>query len=183
MNQSKISVRYAKALFELALEKNKLDEIYKDITLLSQVLKENATFGLYLKSPVVKPSQKLQSVRAAFQGNINEMSLNFISLLIQNKRENHLEDIVRRFFDVYREFKGIKSATVTTAVTLDNSLKKRFQDLLSSAYKSGIELQEHIEPSIIGGFILKVEDQQYDASVATGLKKMKTALLSENVNK
>jgi len=53
--------------------------------------------------------------------------------------------------------------------------------LLSSIYKTGIELQVNSNPSIIGGFVLKVEDQQYDASVATGLKRMKTALLTENL--
>ena len=181
MNQSKISVRYAKALFELALEKNKLDVVYSDITLVSQSLKDFVQFGLYLKSPVVKPSQKLALIKQAFTGNINDISLSFLGLLVQNKRENHLEDIIRRFFDVFREYKGIKSAVITTAAPLNDQMKEKFFALLSSIYKTGIELQVNSNPSIIGGFVLKVGDQQYDASVATGLKRMKTTLLTENL--
>jgi len=181
MNQSKIAVRYAKALFELALEKDKLDAVRKDILFISQVLKDFPQYGLYLRSPVVRPSQKLASTREVFSGNITDISLNFISLLIENKREAQLEDIIRRFFDVYREYKGIKSVTIITAVPLNSSLKDKFLTILSSIYKKGIELQEHHDPSIIGGFVLRVEDQQYDACVASGLKKMKTVLLTESM--
>jgi F-type H+-transporting ATPase subunit delta len=181
MNQSKISVRYAKAFFELALEKNKLDAVYADAVLVSQALKDFSQFSLYLKSPVVKPSQKLALIREAFTGNISEISLSFLGLLVQNKRESYLEDIIRRFFDVFREYKGIKSALITTAIPLNDLVKEKFHALLSSIYKTGIELEAAQNASIIGGFVLKVGDQQYDASVATGLKRMKTALLTENL--
>jgi len=181
MNQSKISVRYAKALFQLALEKKKLDAVHADVLLISQALKDFGQFNLYLKSPVVKPSQKLALIREAFTGNINEISLNFLGLLVQNKRESHLEDIIRRFFDVFREYKGIKSALITTAVPINDQVKEKFHGLLTSIYKTGIELQVAQDDSIIGGFVLKVGDQQYDASVATGLKRMKTALLTDSL--
>ncbi len=181
MNQSKIAVRYAKALFQLALEKNKLDLVNNDVVMINQALKDFGQFGLYLKSPVVKPSQKLALIREAFTGNIQDISLSFLGLLVQNKRENHLEDIIRRFFDVFRDYKGIKAALITTAVPLNDHVKKKFHALLSSIYKTSIELQAAQDASIIGGFVLKVGDQQYDASVATGLKRIKTALLTERL--
>jgi F-type H+-transporting ATPase subunit delta len=181
MNQSKIAVRYVKALYLLALEKDKLDRIHADIVLINQVLKDYIQLNQYLISPVVRPSRKLALIREVFSGSIDSVTLNFLSLLIRNKRENHLEDIIRRFFDVYREHKGIKAATIITAVTLDDKTREKFLTLLSSIYKTSIELQTKQEPGIIGGFVLKVEDQQYDASVATGLKKMKTALLQDNL--
>ena len=181
MNLSKISVRYAKALFDLALEKNKLDAVNNDIILINQALKDFGQFGLYLKSPVVKPSQKQTLIKKAFVGNVSDISLGFLGLLIQNKREAHLEDIIRRFFDVYRKHKGIKSAIITTAVPLSDQVKEKFHGLLTSIYKTGIELEAAQNASIVGGFVLKVGDQQYDASIATGLKRMKTALLTENL--
>lgn len=181
MNQSKIAVRYAKALFQLALEKNTLDAVYNDVVMVNQALKDFGQFGLYLKSPVVKPSQKLTLIKEAFTGHISEISLSFLGLLVHNKRENHLEDIIRRFFDVFRDYKGIKSAVITTAVPLNDQMKEKFHALLSSIYKTGIELEATENASIVGGFVLKVGDQQYDASVATGLKRMKTALLTENL--
>lgn len=181
MNLSKISVRYAKALFDLALEKNKLEAVYADVLLVHQALKDHGQLSLYLKSPVVKPSQKQTLINQAFKDSINDISLNFLGLLIQNKREGHLEDIIRRFFDVYRKHKGIKSAIIATAVPLSDDVKSKFHALLSSIYKTGIELEAIQNTSILGGFVLTVGDQQYDASVSTGLKRMKTALLTENL--
>lgn len=181
MNQSKIAVRYAKALFELALEKNQLDAVFSDVKTVDQALKDFSQFGLYMKSPVVKPSQKLALVKKAFEGNITDITLGFLSLIIENKRENELENVIRRFFDVFREYKGIKSATVITAGPLTNQMKEKFHALLSSIYKTGIDLEVKQDPALVGGFVLKVGDQQYDASVATGLKRIKTSLLTENL--
>lgn len=181
MNQSKISVRYAKALFQLALEKNQLEEVRKDILLVSQSLKEYEQFRLFLKSPVVKPSQKHNLMTDLFKNSVTEISLNFLGLLVQNKRENHLEDISRQFLDVYSKYKGIKSALITTAVPLDESIRQNLYQQLSSVYKAEIDLVTHQDASILGGFILKIGDQQYDASIANGLRRMKTALLNESV--
>lgn len=181
MNQSKISVRYAKALFQLALEKNKLEDIRKDVVLISQSLKEYDQFRLYLKSPVVKPSQKFTLMKDIFKSSISELSLNFLGLLVQNKREIHLEDISRQFLAVYGKHKGIKAAVITTAVPLDEAIRSKLHQLLSSTYKAEIDLVVHQDPTILGGFVLKIGDQQYDASVASGLKRMKTALLNESV--
>jgi ATP synthase, F1 delta subunit len=181
MNLSKISVRYAKALFSLALEKNKLEDVYADVLVVNQALKDYVQFSQYLKSPVVKPSQKQTLINQTFKDSICDISLNFLGLLVQNKREGHLEDIIRRFFDVYRQHKGIKTALITTAVPLSDDVKTKLHTLLSSMYKTGIEMEAIQNAAIIGGFVLKIGDKQYDASVATGLKRMKTALLTENL--
>ena len=85
---------------------------------------------------------------------------------------------MRRFIDVYRDHKGIKSADVVTAMPLEEEVKQKLQILLSSVYKTNIELHVREDSSIIGGFVLKVADQQYDASIASSLKRMKTALIS-----
>ncbi len=101
-----------------------------------------------------------------------------MGLLIRNKREDRLEAIIRRFIDVYRDHKGIKSASITTAVIIDDHIKQKLLAMLSSVYKTDVELQAREDSSIIGGFVLKIEDQQYDASIVSGLKRMKTKLLS-----
>ena len=178
MNESKIAVRYAKALFLLALEKNLLEDIKTDISLINQTILDSDRFELYLKSPVVKSAQKFKLISEVFGGKINELSLNFLGILVQNKREEHLVHIARRFNDVYRNYKGIKSAVITTAIPLNEEIKKKLSSLLALAYKADIELQLQEDASIIGGYILQVGDQQYDASVLAGLNKMKSTLLS-----
>ncbi len=181
MNQSKISVRYARALFQLALEKNILEDVRNDVVLVYQSLKDYEQFRLYLKSPVVKPSQKFNLMQEIFKSSVNEISLNFLGLLVQNKREKHLEDISRQFLDVYSKHKGIKSATITTAIALSEDIREKLHKQLSAVYKAEIDLVSREDTSLLGGFVIKIGDQQYDASVATGLKRMKTALLNESI--
>jgi F-type H+-transporting ATPase subunit delta len=101
-------------------------------------------------------------------------------LLIQNKRENYLGSIFRRFFSDYKEYKGVKTAMITTAIQIDKSTYERIKQLLSNLFKSEIELNVNIDSSIIGGYILRIEDMQYDASVETSLKRMKRSLITVN---
>ncbi len=180
MNESSIGVRYAKALFLLAQEKNILEQVREDMLLVEKAMKENSRFGLYLDSPVVRPSQKRELISKVFQNHINVISLNFLDLLIQNKRENYLESIFRRFFSDYRKYKGIKTAMITTANKISNSTYEKIKLMISNIFKSEIELNINIDAGIIGGYVLRVEDQQYDASVSTGLKRIKKSLLNSN---
>lgn len=178
MIESTISVRYAKALFMLALEKDIVEAVHTDIELIRQALGETGQLEMYLKSPVVKPSEKRTFISDAFGGQLNAISLNFINLLITNKREAYIDGIIHRFLEVYREYKGVKSALITIAVPLDETVRVKLNDLLSKVYKTGINLEIQQNPSIIGGFVLKVGDHQYDASIASGLKRMSNTLFS-----
>ncbi len=178
MNESSIGVRYAKALFLLAQEKNILEEVHKDMLLVNMVMTDNNRFGLYLNSPVVRPSQKRELISKVFQNQIHSISLNFLDLLIQNKRENYLDAIFRRFFTAYREYKGIKTAMITTATEIDQPTFAKIKELVSKIFKSEIDLRVNLDAALIGGYILRVEDQQYDASVATSLNRIKRTLLT-----
>lgn len=182
MNESKISVRYAKALFILAEEKDQLDAVRDDILLIRKVMTENELFSQYLGSPVVRSSQKSELVGKLFNDKLSLLTFKFLQLLIQNKRENYLDSIFRRFLDVYGMHKGIKSATITTVIPLDETLQKTVLDLIAKSFKTKVELTIQEDTSLIGGFILRVGDQQYDASVATGLKRIKNSLLTESNN-
>jgi len=179
MNESSIAVRYAKALFMLALEKNNLEQVREDMLLVQQVLIDNNRFELYLDSPVIQPSQKRELIKHVFQEHLNTITFNFLDLLIQNKRENYLGAIFRKFQSTYREYKGIQTATITSAVPMDQATREKFQQLISDTFHSAVELTVHSDENLIGGFILRVGDQQYDASVATGLKRMRRSLLTE----
>lgn len=182
MNTSKISVRYAKALFMLAQEKNQLDQVYNNVLMVKQTICENELLGKYLNSPVVRPSQKIELISKLFKDNLSPLTFNFLQLLVKNKRENYLDGIFRRFLNVYSTHMGIKAATVTTAVPMDATLRSTVLELIASSFKTKVDLTINEDASIIGGFILRVGDQQYDASVATGLKQMKQTLLTESNN-
>ena len=182
MNESQISVRYAKALFQSALEKKQLDTVYGDMELVSDTCKVD-DFMEMMMMPSLQVSQKITMANALFQKHLSKLSLSLINLVIENKREAHLAGIARNFSALYRKNQGIRSASLVTATPIDDASLKDIKALIKKAYDSEVELSSAVDEDVIGGFILTVEDQQYDASVANSLKKIKKQLLQTSIEK
>lgn len=183
MDLSTISVRYAKAFYLLGKEKDLLDQIKNDILVISGSIKYAPDFKMVIESPVIKPSLKINAISAIFKDKIHALTLNFLTILVKNKREQNLEGICRRFLNIYAEGKGIKTALITTVLPLDDKENTRLTEILSRTFQAQIEVEHKLSPEILGGYILKVGDQQYDASVASSLRKMRQALLKPNYSK
>lgn len=182
MNQSKISVRYAKAFFMAANEAGILKKVMEDFDFFMRVHKEGR-FREMLESPVVKPSDKKKVVNELFSDRISRLSLDFFKLLLANKRETYIPDIARNFKTMYTRSMGIRNAELTVSEKVDKEFIEKFKEILKKTYKSEIELEEKIKPEIIGGFILKVDDEQFDASILSSLANIRKKLLettSEN---
>jgi len=180
MNQSKIAVRYAKALFEIAIEKNQLEEIKSDIDKVD-VISQQADVKLMLESPVVKSSKKRQLFNEIFQQNIQDITLKFVLMIVDNKREIHLSAICRNFIEQYRGYKGIKSAKIITASVLDKEQIEQVGKVISEVFKTEVDLISSEDESLIGGFIIRVGDQQIDASVSHKLDNIKREFLGKTV--
>ena len=180
MNESQISVRYAKALFRITSEKQILDKVYEDMELLSDTCKLN-DFQYMLVLPYLQPSQKYNIVSSVLEKHISEISLSMIKLVITNKREIYLPGIARNFRDLYRKAKGIRSATLTTAQPVDDMARKGIRDLIRKAYDSEVELSSTVDQNVIGGFVLTIEDMRYDVSVAANLRRIRKQLLQTNI--
>jgi F-type H+-transporting ATPase subunit delta len=183
VNQSKIAIRYAKSIFELAKEKNQVEIINADLELVYNTANTFPEFRQIIESPIVKSSQKAKIVSELFKSKVSALSLSFLNLIIQNKREYFITDIARRFFYLYRVDKGIKSAVLTTAVEVDEATKNKLVDLIGKVMNTKVSLTSQVNENLIGGFILKIGDNQYDASVATGLKKIKRKLINTSLEK
>lgn len=177
MDQSKINVRYSKAFFLLAKEKDLTAELRKDAGLIANVCSQSADFNVLLNSPVVKISGKVKAIKSIFEGKINILSLNFLVLITENKREKYIPGIFRNLEDLYRQEEGIKTAVLTSSQPLDDSVALQVTKILEKEFKSKVELSQKINSEIIGGFVLRIGDQQYDASIITQLKKIKEQLL------
>jgi F-type H+-transporting ATPase subunit delta len=177
MDQSKINVRYAKAFFTLAKEKGLTTELRSDAGLVADVCSTSTDFNLLLDSPVVKTSSKVKAIRSIFQGRINSYSVNFLILITENKREKFIPGIFRNLEDLYRQEEGIKTVVLTSVQPLNDSTVTEVRQILEKEFKSKVELSQKINPELIGGFVLRVGDQQYDASISTQLKKIKEQLL------
>lgn len=177
MDQSAITVRYAKAFFETAKEKKLLDTLKSDVESVLEVCKQSADFILFLESPIVNSNKKAQLIRTIFSETIHELTLNFLLLITQNKREIYIPGICRNFLGLTRRDQNIKSAVLTTASEVSRETTENIETLLGKELKATVELSTHVNPDILGGLVLRLDDKQYDASVATQLKKIKQTLL------
>jgi len=178
MADYRVAVRYAKSLLELAQEQGVEDKVLDDIKLMKQVLEENRELYHTIHKPIVAHRVKLSILKKIFTGKIQDLTLRFFELLTNKKREDHIYEITRQFVELYRIEKGIASASVTTAVALPASIKKELIKLSQKiSDRSTVELEEYVDPDIIGGFILKVEDKQIDESVETQLSELKKELI------
>ena len=177
MNESKISVRYAKALFQLGREKELLDTIVSDMKLVNELCNTVKDFWLMVESPIVKTSQKRQAVKSILADKLDAISLNFLDMVFVNHREIFIKDMVRNFLDLCRKERGVVSAKLTTASQIDKEGKANLSDMLKKAFDSKIELEEVLDKDIIGGFVLRVDDQELDASVSNQLSQIKRAFI------
>lgn len=178
---SLIRVRYAKAFFQTAKEKNMLGKVKTDIETVFEVCNNSPEFVYLLNSPVIKSSKKADLMQSIFKTVVNELTLDFLKLIAHNKRETEIPGICRNFLELTRKEQNIKTATLTTAGEIDAAISQKIKAIIEKELDTTVELSTKVNPGIIGGMILRVEDKQYDASVATQLKKIKQQLLNSEV--
>ncbi|RLD63262.1 MAG: ATP synthase F1 subunit delta [Bacteroidetes bacterium] len=183
MNESKISVRYAKAIFAYALEKNILEDVKKDFSLIFDVCQKEKDFNTLLESPIVKTSKKQKVVQLIFKEKISSGTLSFLMLVFSNKREIFLSNIARNFLKIYREHKGIKKIFFTSSCEISNDLRQNIQKVIQKEFSDKFEITEQVDENLIGGFVLRIDDHQYDASVLNKLDKIKKELKSLSLEK
>lgn len=157
--------RYAKALFDLTVEKGNLEEVNADMSLIAQVIRENKDLYQALASPIIKAATKKHIVRGIFEGKVNPLTLSFMDILICKGREIHVQTIALQFNDLYLDHKNIIIASITTASPIDKNLEQKIIQILAGETKKTIQIVSKIDPNIIGGFVLNMDDYQYDASI------------------
>ena len=173
MNESKISVRYAKAFFSAAVERNLLQAAKKDVDLLLHLLQTQPRLKELLSSPVVKTKEKRVVLDTIFTDTFDKLTMDFLHLLLKNNREVYLLEMCLNFQGLYSKLTGIKIAQLITAVELDDARLKKFSDLIEIHFGGKAEILTKVDEELLGGFILRVEDKQLDVSVSTQLKKMR----------
>ena len=172
MRNTRATSRYAKSLLELAKEQNTLELCKTDMASVVSLCQNSRELVLLLKSPVVKTDKKLAIIAEVFVG-CSPLVLSFINLITKKKREALLFDIAQGFLDLYKIDQGIESATLTTAVALDEDTRQQVLDFIKKQGVSQVDLIEQVDESLIGGAILRLGDKQLDASVARQIKDLK----------
>lgn len=178
MSVMRIASRYAKSLIELAKDQGKLEKVIGDMALFNQAI-ENRDLYLLLKSPIIKSDKKSNVFKALFGERVDHLTSSFFEIIIKKGREGYLPEISDQVIQQYRVLMNITTAVVTTSSPLNEAQETRIkQELVNLGVASGaVELESKVDPDIIGGFLLEVGDQMYDASVKSKLAALKKEIL------
>lgn len=182
MTNSKISVRYAKALFATAKEKNILDAIKNDVDTMYSTIKESAELAGLLESPTINGTKKFEILKQIFDKDVNSISIQFLELVAKNKREAFLTGILHYFIVLFKKDKNIMDAIITTSIALTEDQQEKVAKVLKNTYKADIELTQKVDPNIIGGFIVRIEDKQLDSSIIRKLSDIKQSFMNASLN-
>ncbi|MEO6166653.1 MAG: ATP synthase F1 subunit delta [Chitinophagales bacterium] len=174
MRNPRVAYRYAKALIDFALETNELDTVKKDIDLLR--LTSHPELNAALASPVISGDKKAKIFSAIYHGKVSTITEKFFYLVFKKGREFVMRDIGESFDRQYNEIKGIVVATLTSAIPLDAKLHDDIFTRVAALPRfqgKTLQLNIKINPEIIGGFILEVNDNKFDASIRHDLHFIK----------
>ncbi len=177
MKEAKLQGRYANSLYILAKENNILDKVLRDIISIKDLCIKDHEFQVVLRNPVIKPNLKKQIVLSLFKDSCEELTIKFLSLVIEKRRDIHLLGICEEFLETYNRENNIKKALLVVAEELSPSLQEEIKNRLQSIFQSDIDLETKTDENILGGFSLTVDGKQYDASFRKKLSDLRKELL------
>ena len=178
MSVTRVAYRYAQALLDLSVEQNIVEKVNADMVQLSNVCTESKDFANLLGSPIVDSKKKNDIFKVLFESKMEKISIEFMNLIIKNSRENILPQIADSFINLYKKKNNILDVTVTSATKLDNTAKKKIVEKIKKHFNGTIEMIEKVDASLIGGFIIQIDDKQIDASISSQLTNLKNILLN-----
>lgn len=173
MRGTRAAVRYAKALLQQSASNQASKEVFNDMNTIAETLDGSKDLRMALKSPIVKTEDKKAALLEIFKAQ-SKGTKELINVLTQNERTSLLGAVATSYIKLYNEQQGIKVATVTTAVPLsaelENKVLAKVEEITGS---KTVSLKNIIDESIMGGFILRIDDTQYNASIANQLSNIK----------
>ncbi len=172
---SRAAIRYAKAVLSLAQDKNATEDVQKDMQDIIATIESSSDLKMVLNSPLIKNEVKLASLREIFK-NSGDLTQKLFDTLITNKRVDLLADVAKQYTILFDKLKNTQVAKVTTAVPLNKTLSLLAQAKIKELTGNEATIENIIDESIIGGFILRVGDLQYNASIANKLTSLKREL-------
>ncbi|WNM20445.1 ATP synthase F1 subunit delta [Flavobacterium capsici] len=177
MDMSRAAIRYAKAILEIADSNGNATKVNNDMKSIVETVSSNQELSDFLASPIIASDLKMNALSEVFSS-VESESKSLFKLLQENKRFEILLPIAEQFNAQYDVLNGIEIAKVTTAIPMDAALEAQVLAKIGTISDKKITLQNTIDPSIIGGFILRIGDKQYNASVANRLQELRREFLN-----
>ncbi|MDC6391003.1 ATP synthase F1 subunit delta [Maribacter sp. PR1] len=172
MSNSRAALRYAKAILDLATDNKATEAVEKDMRSVVGTISGSKELRDMLSNPVISGSAKKNVLKEIFKGG-HAISEGLMNMLVDNKRVSILNEVALKYIILNEDLKGKDVAYVTTAVPMNSSLENQVLKQVASITGNEVTLENKVDESIIGGFILRVGDLQYDASISNKLNNLK----------
>ena len=169
---SRAAIRYAKAILETAVSSGKANQVNDDMKSIINAVNSSTDLKDFLASPIITSEVKMNVLSEIF-GSVQADTKSLFRLLQENKRFEILEAIATQFNAQFDEMNGVEVAKVTTAFPITADIEAKILAKATSISTKKITIQNTVDPSIIGGFILRIGDKQYNASVSNRLQELK----------
>ena len=173
--QSRAAIRYAKAMYDIANEENSINEVYKDMNFINELNSGSLEFKNLLSNSQINFQDKKKLILSLIKQS-NSLTEKLIDLLIHNKRVKIIGDIASSFIQLYNKHNNIKEATIITASPINNELESKILSMINIKDAKSVNLTNVVNPNIIGGFIIRFDGKEYNASVKQNLNNLKTEL-------
>ncbi len=173
MSEIQVASRYAKSLIDLAEEQNVLEKVKADIEGVVKTLRENGELRAVLANPIVSPDKKFAVLNQIFGASVEPMIMAFFKIVVNKGRSGSLYDTAKQFVEEYNVRKGIIKATVISAAPLSEKNRQEIAQVVEEATRGQVVLDAQVNPDLIGGFILKVGDKQFDTTISSRLTRLK----------
>jgi F-type H+-transporting ATPase subunit delta len=178
LENNKVAARYAKALFESVVESGDVDAVSKDLETVNQIVQQLPSLISFMENPGVPAADKMELVSKQFDKSVSPWVSRTLKLLVENGRFGVFPQLVQWFTEYLHQHENVTRAEVVTAVELEAELKKRIQKTLESTLGfNRVEIQSRVEPGILGGVIIKVQDRVIDGSYVGRLEEMRKHLV------
>lgn len=163
---------YSEALFELAAEQNCAEETFDELMALKKIWKENPEVSKLLKSPTLSVGERLEATEKIFKGRVSDQIFNFLCVLTEKSRADHLPEIADSYKEKWYDKSGIAEVTVTSDRPLSDKQRDKLIDKLSKVYNKKIILEEKTDSSLIGGMKVSYNGTLLDGTVKTRLETL-----------
>ena len=173
--QSRAAIRYAKAIFEIAEEENSIDSVFGDMKTVEILCNSSHDFKNLLSNSQISYNEKKTAILSLIKDH-NSLTIKLLDLLIQNKRVYIVNDIANSFIQLYNSHNDIKEAVVITASPINKDLEVKILSKINVSDLKSINLKNIVNPEILGGFIIRFDGKEYNASVKQNLNNLKTQL-------
>ncbi len=173
MNDYRVNINYAKALFSLADEENMQQQVHEDMVLVNSVFCENHQLYVLFNNPVIKQGKKLAIVNELFDQRVSAITLLFLRFVARKNRAVNMRGISEAYLDMYRKANGIVASRLTTAVEPDGEVCDIAARVVAKSSGRTVELTSVVNPDIIGGFCLEFDSNMFDARISSRLADLR----------